>query len=343
MFMRAAVCTAAETFELRESPRPQPGPGQVIVRVRSCGICGSDLHWFRGQFPPPPVFPGHEIAGEVTDVDGGERGLAVGDRVAVEPLVTCGRCAACRVGDYQVCPAVKVLGVHRDGGFAEYVAVPRERLYPLPDTLDFNTGALAEPAAVAVHGVRLGNIAFGDRVLVLGAGTIGLFSVQAARAAGAAQVAVTARYPHQAKMARRLGATHVFAAGPDGERELADFIGDCPPDAVLETVGGSGETLNDAIRAVRPRGTVVVLGLFLSQPPFDALSLLVKEVRVVGSMTYGHGGHRADFTLALQMLAANIAVVEDLVTHRFGLEDIGEAFQAAADKKQGAIKVTVIP
>jgi len=341
--MRAALCTAPGTFELRQLPRPQVGPGQVLLQVRSCGICGSDLHWFQGQLPPPPVSPGHEIAGEVAAVDGGTGALGVGDRVVVEPLVVCGHCPACRVGDYQVCPAVKFLGVSRDGGFAEYVAVPREHLYPLPAELDFAAGALAEPAAVSVHGVRLGHVALGDRVLVLGAGTIGLFCVLAARAAGAAQVAITARYPHQAEMARRLGATHVFATTPEGDRERADFTSECPPDVVLETVGGSGESLNEAIRSVRPGGTVVVLGLFLSQPPCDALSLMLKEVRVVGSFTYGRAGRRSDFTLALELLSANASVVNDLVTHRFELARIGEAFKVAADKKRGAIKVTVTP
>lgn len=341
--MRAAFCTAPETFELREAPRPEAGPGQVIVRVRGCGVCGSDLHWFQGDFPPPPVCPGHEIAGEVAAVDGGDGSVAVGDRVVVEPLVVCGQCPACRVGDYQVCPTIKVLGISRPGGFAEYVAVPRERLYPLPAGLDFAVGALAEPAAVSVHGVRLGNVTLGDRVLVLGAGSIGLFAVLAARAAGAAEVAITARYPHQAEMARRLGATHVFASGPAGDRERADFTAACPPDVVLETVGGTGETLNEAIHSVRASGTVVVLGVFYSPPPCDALSLLLKEVRVVGSMTYGRRDRRADFAIALQLLSAHAAVVNDMVTHRFELARIGEAFAAAADKKRGAIKVIVVP
>lgn len=341
--MRAAFCTAPGNFELRDVPYPQAEAGQVLVRVRSCGICGSDLHWYHGSFPPPPVCPGHEIAGEVAAVDSADAGVAVGDRVVVEPLVVCGACPACRVGDYQLCSAVRVLGISRPGGFAECVSVPQERLYRLPAALDFAAGGLAEPAAVAVHGVRLGHIALGDRVLVLGAGTIGLFCVLAARAAGATQVAITARYPHQAEMARRLGATHVFGSGPEGDRERDDFTAAGPPDVVLETVGGTGETLNEAIQSVRPGGTVVVLGVFFSQPPCDALFLMLKEVRVVGSITYGRAGPRADFTIALQLLASNAAVVNDLVTHRFGLERIGEAFDAAADKRRGAIKVAVLP
>jgi len=339
--MRAAFCTAPGAFELRDLPRPQPGRGQVLVRVRSCGICGSDLDWYAGPFPPPAVCPGHEIAGEVVELDGEVREVGIGDRVAVEPLVVCGRCPACMAGDYQICSAVEFLGVSRDGGFADYVAVPRARVYPLPAELDFAVGGLAEPAAVCVHGVRLGSVARGDRVLVLGAGTIGLLSVLAARAAGAAEVAITARHAHQAEMAHRIGATRVIPTNPEGARALAEFSRDCPLDVVLETVGGGGEALNDAIELVRPGGTVVLLGIFPSRPPCNALSLVVKEVRLVGSLTYGRRGEQADFELALKMLASNASFVRKLVTHRFELEGIREAFETAADKKRGAIKVAM--
>ena len=341
--MRAAFCTAPGTFELRELSKPSAPSGQALVRVRSCGICGSDLEWYRGGFPPPPVTPGHEIAGEVVETHGEIPDLRGGDRVAVEPLSVCGRCPACRVGDYQICTGVQVLGVTRHGGFTEYVAMPRERLYPLPAELDFAMGALAEPAAVAVHGVRLGNISLGDRVLVLGAGTIGLLSVMAARAAGAAEIAITARHPHQAEMARRIGATRVFAADPQGDRQRADFTQDCPVDVVIETVGGDGQTFEDAIQSVRPGGTVVILGIFFSPPPCNALALVVKEVRLVGSITYGRGGRQADFEIALQLLASNASIARDLVTHRFALEGIREAFETASDKKRGTIKVAVTP
>jgi len=341
--MRAAFCTSPGTFELRDLPRPELRPGQVLVRVRSCGICGSDLDWFAGPFPPPAVCPGHEIAGEVAEVNGEVGEVGIGDRVAVEPLVVCGRCPACQAGDYQICKGIEFLGVSRDGGFAEYVAVPRERVYPIPPELDFAVGGLAEPAAVCVHGVRLGGVASGDRVLVLGAGTIGLLSVMAAGTAGAVEVAITARHPHQAEMARRIGATRVFPTNPEGDRARAEFLRESPPDVVLETVGGGGETLNDAIQSVRPGGTVVLLGIFPSRPPCDALSLVVKEVRLVGSLTYGRCDGRTDFEFALQMMASTAPVLRNLVTHRFTLEGIREAFETASDKKRGAIKVAVTP
>jgi 2-desacetyl-2-hydroxyethyl bacteriochlorophyllide A dehydrogenase len=277
----------------------------------------------------------------VAEVDSAVQEIALGDRVAIEPLVICGRCPACQEGDYQICRKVEFLGVSRDGGFADYVAVPRERIYSLPAELDFAAAALAEPAAVSVHGTRLGGVSSGDRVLVLGAGTIGLLSVMAALAAGASEVAVTARHPHQAEMARRIGANRVLPANGEGPPEWAAFRHDFPPDVVLETVGGGGESLNHAIRSVRPGGTVVLLGIFPSPPSCDALSLVVKEVRLVGSLTYGCRDGRSDFELALEMMASNAPVIRDLVTHRFELEGIREAFETAADKTRGAIKVVV--
>jgi threonine dehydrogenase-like Zn-dependent dehydrogenase len=277
----------------------------------------------------------------VVEFDSEVREIDVGDRVAVEPLVVCGGCPACRAGDYQICRKVEFLGVSRDGGFAEYVAVPKARVYPLPAELDFAMGGLAEPAAVSVHGVRLGGVSSGDRVLVLGAGTIGLLCIMAARAAGATEVAITARYAHQAEMAGRIGATRVFPANAEGAWTRAKVSSDFPPDVVLETVGGGGESLNDAIRTVRPGGTVVLLGIFPSPPPCDVLSLVVKEVRLVGSLTYGCRDGRSDFELALEMMASNAPLVRDLVTHRFELGEIREAFETAADKSRGTIKVAV--
>lgn len=341
--MRAAYCTAAGEFEIREVPVPTPGPQEVLLRVRSCGVCGSDLHWFHGLFPPPVVCPGHEIAAEVVACGPEVQAIRAGDRVALEPLRVCGICPPCRVGQYQVCQQLQILGLSCDGGFAEYVTIPAARVYRLPETLDFTTGALAEPAAVCVHGVRLARVSVGDRVLVLGAGTIGLLSVLAARAAGATEVVVTARYQHQARMARQLGATLVFSPGPEENSEFAAFFRNCPADVVIETVGGQSASIETALTAVRPRGTLVVLGVFTRAVTFNALLLVTKEVRVVGSLTYGRHRDRADFDDALQILAAHREQARQLVTHRFALDAIQTAFDIAADKQTGAIKVAVVP
>jgi threonine dehydrogenase-like Zn-dependent dehydrogenase len=178
--MKAAFCTAVGSFELRDVEEPKPGPGEVVLRVRSCGICGSDLHYYHGGFPAPAVCPGHEISGDVVAVGPECDATAIGDRVAVEPLVVCRQCPACRTGNHQLCRQLQILGTMLDGGFAEFLRVPAYTLFPIPAAVDEEVGALAEPLAVGVHAMRLAGVAGGDRVLILGGGTIGLLSIAAA-------------------------------------------------------------------------------------------------------------------------------------------------------------------
>jgi L-iditol 2-dehydrogenase len=340
--MRAAFCPAAGRIELREVPEPTPAAGEVVVRVRACGICGSDLHWFLGGLPPPSVCPGHEIAGEAAACGGGVRGIREGERVAVEPMVVCRECRYCRAGMPQRCPRMRIIGLQRAGGLADAVVVPAYGLFRLPASLDWARGALAEPTAVCVHAMRLGGVGLGSRVLVLGAGTIGLLAVLTARAAGAADVLISARHPHQAAMARRLGASHVFAATDEGDAERVAYTAEHPIDVVIETVGGSADTIAAGVLAARPGGTVVVLGVFASMPALPALPLITKEVRIVGAMLYDRAGPRADFEVALHLLEHHHDVA-DLITHRMALDAVQAAFATAADKHGGAIKVTVDP
>jgi 2-desacetyl-2-hydroxyethyl bacteriochlorophyllide A dehydrogenase len=337
--MLAAFCTEPRKVELRDVPRPEPGPGHVLVKVRNCGICGSDLHWYTGGLPVPAECPGHEISGEVAEVGAGVDGFAPGDRVAVEPAITCGRCPACRAGDYQLCTAFKIVGTHAAGGFAEFLDMPAYALFKLPDEIEWPTAALTEPLAVGVHGVRLGNVRLGDRVLILGAGTIGLLAALAARAAGAAEVLITARHPHQRAAAERLG-VRPFAEGVD---DLQGYAFEHPIDVTIETVGGAADTLNQAIFCTRPGGHVVVLGAFTCQPQINALVLMLKEIRLVGSLMYGRNGGRADFDVALEVLRQNREAAAAIITHRVPLRRIGEGFRIAADKREKSIKVTVEP
>ena len=337
--MIAAFCTQAGTFELRERSQPRPEPGDAVVRVHSCGICGSDLHFFQGNFPPPPACPGHEISGEVADVGAAAGGLRPGDRVAVEPLVVCRECWACRTGEHQLCRHLRILGTMLDGGMAEYVRVPAYALFPLPPQVDYEVGALAEPLAVAVHALRLANLRLGQRVLILGAGTIGLLAVAAAQAAGA-EVWITARHAHQGTAAAALGAARVFNGRDDAE-PLSTQAHTHPIDIVVETVGGSADTISDAIHLVRPGGCIAVLGVFTSAPALNALALIAKEVRLVGSLTYSRPGPRAEFDIALGMLADQPERFRRLITHRFPLAAITRGFETATDKRTGSIKVAI--
>ncbi len=336
--MLAAFCTGKEKIEVREVPAPSPGRAEVLVRVRACGICGSDLHFYRGELPAMPnVSPGHEFAGEVAEVGEGVEGISPGQRAAIEPLRTCRECAFCRTGQYQLCPRRVLLGTFAPGGLAQYVCVPTYALYPLPDTLDFELGALVEPLAVAVHGLHMVGVSLGERVVVLGSGSIGLMAVRAARAAGAGEIISTYRHQHQAEAALAAGASRVVEAGqaPGLERERADVV--------VETVGGHAETLDQAVGIVRLGGRVAALGLFTQPVRLNALALILKEVRIAGGITYCRPGQRSDFEVSLGILQADPERARRLITHRFPLERAAEAFAAAVDKSSGSLKVQLTP
>ena len=344
--MQAAVTRGRHQIELERLPIPEPGPGEVRVRVRACGVCGTDLHLFGSGFFAPGTTPGHEMAGEVDALGDGVEGPKPGDLVAIEPLHACGTCRTCRAGLDAICREIQVHGIHRPGGFAEYLTVPARRLFPVPADLDPTVAALTEPMAVVVHGLRRGNLAEGQRVLVLGAGSVGLLAVVAARALGAGDVWLTARHPHQAKLGEHLGATRVLSEAEASTVELDRLGKEAPIDLVIETVGGSADTLNAAAAAVCPGGTISVVGVFMGRVTLDALPLFMKESTLAWSncYTHPHEGHTgADFETAVEIVASRRDVLAEMNTHGLPLEQVERAFAVASDKKSGAIKVTVLP
>lgn len=325
---------------LHEAPVPRPtGEGEVLLRNHRCGICGSDLHWFTGETPAPAVCPGHEIVASVAGLGPGVSGLREGDRVAVEGIRSCGACAFCTSGRPQICPQLRFIGMTLDGGFADYVVTDARHVYPVPSAIDDEVASLTEPLAVCVHALRMAKLSSQDRVLILGAGTIGLLAVSAAVAAGATEIVISARRPHQRKAALALGASRALAE-EDLREELArdrEGFG-----IVLDTITDAGSTLETALGAVRPGGTVSVLGVARDRPPLDALRLMMLEIRLMGSMCYGRTESRADFEVALDILERRGSLLRgELVTHRFALADAAEAFRIAADKSTGSIKVCV--
>jgi 2-desacetyl-2-hydroxyethyl bacteriochlorophyllide A dehydrogenase len=335
--MLAAYCTAKETIEVRETADLSPPPGEVLVRIRACGICGSDLHFYHGQFPPSPrTSPGHELSGEVAALGEGVGGWEVGERVAIEPLRRCETCEYCRAGRYHLCPKRVLTGSYHDGGLAEYFSFPAYGLYRLPEAVDFELGALTEPLAVAVHGLHIVNLAPGERVLVMGSGTIGILAAMAAQVSGA-EIIATYRYDHQAEAALAAGASRVVKDGETAGLENEGI------DVVVETIGGMAPTLQQAMGIVRPGGRVSVLGVFGQQSLVNTLGLVLKETTVVGGITYCRPGLHSDFDTALGMLAAHGERVRSLVTHRFPLAEAAAAYATAADKGTKSLKVQVNP
>jgi threonine dehydrogenase-like Zn-dependent dehydrogenase len=289
----------------------------VRVRVRACGICGSDLAMLDAGFPIAGI-PGHEIAGELAD----------GTPVAIEPLAPCGACELCRSGDYQVCRAgIEIIyGVGRDGGMAEEIAVPERCLVALPGGLDPRHASLVEPLAVAVHGLRRAGIRGGERVAVIGGGAIGLCAVAAAQAAGC-QVSLAARHDRQRAAGARLGAKE-FAAG---EHDVAI---DC---------AGNDASLAQCAEALRPNGTLLLLAAAWGPLAVPGFTLVAKELALTVSSMYGRSAQGRDIDAAAALLAARPALGELLITHRFPLEAAAEAFRMARDRKAGAIKVVLEP
>jgi 2-desacetyl-2-hydroxyethyl bacteriochlorophyllide A dehydrogenase len=334
--MKAVLNTAKQTIEVREIEEPKAAPGEVLVRVRACGICGSDLHFYHGAFPASPnTPPGHEYAGEIAALGEGVTGLEVGERVAIEPLRYCRECAYCTTGQYQICPNRVLMGTYNPGAMAEYVPVPAYGVYRLPDSLDFELGALAEPLAVAVHGLHIVNATMGEKILVMGSGTIGLMTVLAAKALGAGEIIATYRHEHQGQAALAAGATHVLKDSDMGRLEGIDVV--------VETVGGAAPTLSQALGIVRPGGRISVLGLFTQSSQINALALMLKEARITGGITYCRPGMRSDFDVALSILDANQDRARALITHRYPLDQAAEAFATASDKASGSIKVHLHP
>ncbi len=326
----------AGKVEVEEAAELSPASGEVIVEVRRCGVCGSDLHWFKGHGPLPPVCPGHEISGIVSSVGRDVATIREGDRVAVEPLVRCGSCEPCRRGDYHLCAMLNLHGITLPGGMASSISAPAYCLFPLPEGIDFELGALTEPLAVTVHAARLGGVGPGSRVLILGAGTVGLLTACAARHLGAEFVAITARHPQQKAMAESLGCNQVLDPGDFHQVQ-------CEPSVVIETVGGNAPTLGDAMMAVQKGGNIVVVGLFEQSPEINPMLLILKELRISGSMVYNRSGGVADFHTALDILSARADDLTGLISHRFPLEQAQAAFDTAADKHSGAVKVLISP
>jgi threonine dehydrogenase-like Zn-dependent dehydrogenase len=331
--VRKAVWTEEGLEVVDREPGPLE-PGWVRLRVEACGICGSDLHFWHGHLRRPlGTAPGHELVGTVVDGPSNVADL----RYAVSPNVSCGVCAFCTSGRSNLCGrGGPGLGLGRDGGLAEVIDAPLANLAPIPDDVDAVTASMTEPLAVTVRGVGLANVEPDNKVLVLGAGTIGLCAALVARDR-AAEVAIAARHPHQRAAAQRLGVT-VLA-----EDEAVAWGKEHRPDVVIESVGGAADTLDDAIRVVGRGGRIVILGTFAAPKAVDLQRVMMKEVALLGSFCYGTGDREPEFATAARLTGRWRDELSAITTHQFPLDDVAAAFHTAGDKTTGAIKVTLIP
>jgi (R,R)-butanediol dehydrogenase / meso-butanediol dehydrogenase / diacetyl reductase len=320
---------------VEDLPDPTPGAGEVVVKVGRCGICGSDLHMSEDPAfgaAPGDVF-GHEFAGEVVALGKGVEGLATGDKLAVIPLKSCGQCSHCRAGEVQWCDGFGLQG----GGYAEFALTRPNQCVKLPASASIADGAIIEPLAVALHGVKLSGLKQGDRVLVLGAGPIGLAVAFWAKRMGAIQVVVQDVADWQRERALEMGAD-TFVAEPGQPATASDrAFGGIKPDIVFECVGIPG-LIEQAVGQVRNRGTILLLGLCTRPDTFNSFAMLSKEVRLVTSAFFTRG----DYEVALDALASGAAEPRALVTGTIGLDQTPDMFEALKSRTHQC-KVLIAP
>lgn len=351
--MRAARFHGRGDIRVEDIPEPQVGPGQVKVAVDWCGICGTDLHEYADGplFCPPagsphaltgeqmPIVLGHEFAGVVADAGGGVDSVVVGDRVVVEPYLTCGTCSRCRSGRYNVCDTLGFVGLSGGGGgFSEFVVADAARTFPIGD-LGTDLGALVEPLAVAYHAVRLGRVGPGMSATVFGSGPIGLVTIAALRAAGAEQIVAVEPADVRKRKAEAAGVTTVLdSSSDDVVAAVKDATGGRGTDTSFECAGVDS-ALGQAVQCTAAGGTVVNVAIWGHPAAVEMNNLVFNEVNVVGSLAYCD-----DHEPTIGLLRDSKVDARQFITGKIGLDDIvAGGFRELIDNKDANVKILVHP
>lgn len=346
--MKVATYHGPKDIRLEERPIPTPAPGEVIIKVSVCGICGSDLHMYKaGQPLPEGLLFGHEFSGSIAALGEGVHGVKVGDRVTLHRLAYCLNCPRCLEGNPHLCESGFGMAARVTGGFGEYARLPNARLglnlFLLPPEVSDDEGAMIEPLSVAVHGVRVVSPGLSDKVAIFGAGTIGLCTLSVLKTMAATQVAVIDVAPARLALAAELGADLVINArerdpmaalaewtgpGVRGQGAQVDIAVDC---------AGIPLTFNQALQAVRRGGKVLNLAVHEESVNIDVNALVLKELRLYGSLAYN-----GEYPTAIELVRSGKVNLKPFVTHRFPLEQIRPAFEQQL-KAAEAVKVFVEP
>lgn len=334
--MRVSVLRGVGEVDVVERPVPEPGPGEVLIRVGAVGVCGSDVHYYdHGRIGPyvvdHPLVLGHEAGGVVERTGAGVTSLAVGQRVSVEPGVPCRHCAQCLAGRYNLCPDVRFFATPPyDGSFAEFVVMPTDFVFPVPDSVSDDAAGLIEPLSVGVWACKRTQVEPGSRVLVTGAGPIGLIAAQTARAYGAVEVAITDVSAHRLALATDLGITAVDVS----TTALADT--GFEPDVLLECSGNARATW-DAVGTVARAGRVALVGMGGDEVRLPLSHVQDRELTITGAFRYAN-----TWPTAISLAASGQVVLDPLVTGHYGLDDV-EAALTAARRDPTTVKAMVVP
>ena len=342
--MKALLLSQYNHLEIVDLPEPAPGRDEVLIRVAACGICGSDVHGYDGSSGRriPPIVMGHEAAGTIAALGDGVRGFAAGDRVTFDSTIYCGACDNCRRGDVNLCDHRQVLGVscgefRRAGAFAEYVAVPSRILYRLPETLAFTEAAMLEAVSVALHGVSLAAISESSTVLVLGAGMIGLLTIQAMRAAGCSKILVADLDKTRLALAQESGATAVLSAERDVAEQVMQLTGGVGVDVAIEAVGVNA-TVKASIESVRKGGTVVLVGNVSPEVTLPLQKVVTRQIRLQGSCASA-----GEYSRAIELMANGAIQVKAFITAVAPLEDGPRWFERLYAREPKLMKVILTP
>jgi len=343
--MNAAIMDEQLSISVKQIDIPVPKDNEALIKVYCIGICGSDVHYYEhgriGRYVvKEPIILGHELAGEVVEVGKQVSNIAVGDRVAVEPGVTCGQCDYCKSGRYNLCPDVVFLATPPvNGAWAEYIVMPSDYLFILPDAMSYEEGAMLEPLSVGFHAMMRGKVQPFDRVLITGLGPIGLLAGQAAKLFGVSEIYGTDVVPFRRQLAMEMG----FTAALDPVKEnvgqrLNELTNGYGVTLVVES-SGNARAMADTIKWVRRGGRIVFVGLPAdSAIPMDMGQFIDGEIDAYGVFRYAN-----TYPAAIQALQHSSLDIEKIVTHRFALTDTQEALEVARKEKDTSIKVMIYP
>jgi len=339
--MNALLLTDYMNLELTSMPEPAIGPDDVLVRVRACGICGSDVHGFDGSTGRriPPLVMGHEAAGEVAQTGSSVTDLRLGERVTFDSTIYCGRCFYCAAGQVNLCDNRQVLGVspgayRRHGAFAELVSVPRHIVYRLPDTISFQQAAMIEAVSVAVHAVGLLPVEPGETAVVVGSGMIGLLAIQAARLAGCARVVAIDVDEGRLQLARQLGATEAWnSRSGDPAAAVRESTGGRGAGVVVECLG-AGETVRTAIACARKGGMVALVGNLAPAVEIPLQEVVTRQIRLQGSCASS-----GEYPAVIELMAKGAIRVDPLISAVAPLADGPQWFQRLYRREPGLMKV----
>lgn len=343
--MKSLLLTAYNHLEITDMPLPAAGPGEVLVRVEACGICGSDVHGLDGSTGRriPPIVMGHEAAGTVEAVGDGVKRFKKGDRVTFDSTVYCGECPYCKIGQINLCDNREVIGVsegnyRRHGAFAEYVVIPDRIMYPLPADFPFEEAAMLEAVSVAMHGVKVSPVVGGETALVIGAGMIGLLTLQAAKAAGCARVFISDVDKTRLDLARKVGADEVLhCSGAELLSEVKRLTNGRGVDLALEAVG-LNQTVASAIDCVRKAGTVTLIGNVSPEVTLPLQKVVVKQIRLQGSCASS-----GEYPEAIELIAAGKIKVKPLITAVASLEEGPRWFDRLHSREPNLMKIVLSP